>query len=48
MVLEQEVVFVCGSTNTPEDSATHEMIGIGAEAVNNLTKQKALGRVVSF
>jgi len=36
MVLEQKIVFVGNSTNTPEDSTAHEVVGIGAKPVNNL------------
>lgn len=36
MVLEQEIIFVCTTTNSPEDSAAHEFVNIGAETINDL------------
>jgi hypothetical protein len=36
MVLEKKIVFVGNSTNTPEDSTAHEVVGIGAKPVNDL------------
>lgn len=35
-MLEQEVVFVGDATNTTEDWASHELIDVGAESINNL------------
>lgn len=36
MVLEEEIVFVCTSTDSPEDRTAHEFINIGAKTIDDL------------
>ena len=38
VVLEEQVVLVCQPTDAPEDVALHEVVHIGAEAINDLTR----------
>ena len=36
MMLEQEVVLVCNSTDSSENSAVHEVVGIRAETIDDV------------
>lgn len=37
-MLEQHVVFVCGATDSAKDVAAHEVVGIRAETIDDLSQ----------
>lgn len=39
VVLEEAVVFECDAADTAEDGASHEVVGVGAEAVDNVCEK---------
>jgi hypothetical protein len=46
-MLEEQVILVSDTADATEDVATHEVISVGAKAVNDLVHVSALPRLPS-